>query len=100
MSFTKGPWRVGADLIGICLDYRDENGNMSKDSFVSANGWAKTVCRINHSQYIKDQSEANASLIAASPLMYEMLERLEKYHLDASCSTAVQNLLAKARGET
>jgi hypothetical protein len=69
--FTSGPWRVGADLTGICVDWRDENGNSSSECF-ARNGWAKTVAKITHASFAGiDEHVANARLIAAAPDLYD-----------------------------
>lgn len=85
---TPGPWRVGADLVGICVDWRDESGNATKECF-SRNGYVKTVARITHSPFADiEQHCANARLMAASPDLLTALISAE-YWLTAAlnCET-------------
>ncbi len=67
IQHTRGPWCVGADLRAVIVDWRDANGNQSRDATTS-NGWAKTVAKIPHGTWASvSEHVANARLMAAAP---------------------------------
>ena len=106
---TPGPWRVGTDLRAVCVDWRDERGNLSRDA-ITRNGWAKIVAKIPHGTWASvSEHVANARLIAAAP---GLLSALESYMFaeeidDADVRQAelavtrqdARAAIAKARGE-
>lgn len=104
-GFTRGPWRVGADLTGIVVDWRDQDGNCDREC-ATKNGWAKTVAKVTHASFA-DVAEhvANAHLIAAAPELYEVVEcgfALLSKGLDPRLDNLIdkaKSAIAKARGE-
>lgn len=80
-KFTKAPWKIqddGYGLIGVL--FRKGYGVL-----------------VGHKD---NESISNAHLIAAAPEMYGMLERILKpYGREDISDDAIENLLAKARGE-
>lgn len=73
-KYTPRPWSVGAGFEKIITDYRDERGNMTDDNWLKG-GWAKSVCTVKYSSWMKDdEGLANAHLIAAAPDLLEALE--------------------------
>lgn len=95
-KYTEGPWLLGCDLTRVILDYRDESGNSTKDCLISSNGWAKSVCKINHSQYIQHESVANGRLIAQAPAMHKELKKILKGVIDYP---AIWKILDRVEGE-
>ena len=91
-KFTKGEWKLKPTDFHMEFELTtDERVEDSKVSIVTID-----TC---YSGYIGDEQKANANLIAAAPLMYEMLKRLSEKQWDASEEEEIENLLAKARGE-
>ena len=63
---TKGPWRVGANLTGICTDNGDD---------FTANGWAKCVAKVTAPEWMgSTESFHNAKLIAAAPRLFDLVK--------------------------
>lgn len=91
---TKGEW----------LTYADYSGAVASIVIQWKNHTVKAVCDIN--QELKE-SEANAHLIAASPLLYEalkgILDKQDDYQVYYSLSGQVwidiENAIAKAEGK-
>lgn len=62
-AHTPTPWRVGADLTGICVERRDEHGNSTPEAY-TRNGWAKTVAKVTHGSWAPvNEHVANARFI-------------------------------------
>ena len=106
-AWTAGPWRVGADLTGICIGWPGEEDSLSPECF-SKNGYAKTIAKVTHSPWA-DVTEhvANARLISAAPDLYGALERCalvlagEVSHKSGLVDAleAARAALTKARGQ-
>jgi len=89
-NFTKGDWVV---------DYKGTIGTVK--ALVDAEyNITPTVAayQITPSIIHNNEAEANAHLIAAAPLMYELIERIGKSEQVWSMEE-IQELLTKARGE-
>lgn len=83
-KFTQGPWATG----GLCPSRIYGKQRDDKNVLIAATG------------SVLQNSGANAHLIAAAPEMYGMLERILKpYGREDISDDAIENLLAKARGE-
>lgn len=88
-KFTRGEWRIRGDEIGI-----------ADSSDTQSYGMMNFICHVDTYDFGKEQSEANAHLIAAAPEMYELLEYIKQYHCcDSDLCNSIIELLAKARGE-
>lgn len=99
-KFTPGPWKVSIN-------------SAESPTVIPANGDYDTGWRgdeylnISAGFELTDTTVANASLIAAAPEMYKMLDNIKGYvewqEIDNSCesgmSESIEKLLAKARGE-
>ena len=98
-KWTPGPWATGK---------RTKNGYRKIDTFGLRSdphyGLAKVVIELDGEPY--KEGDANASLIAAAPDLYEALNRLlANYRADGSEASTrdieiARSALAKARGET
>ncbi len=85
-KFTRGPWRVGADVPpGIDASVNDQSG-------MSLARIRRTPGRV--------QMAANAHLIAAAPELYEALKEQVDECFDELCEMCARHeaILAKARG--
>ena len=91
-KFTKGEWGVVRSDGYHGFYVEDSNGYTVADLYFMSKTSGLSV---DHG----DNPEANAHLISAAPLMYEMLKRLSAKQWDASEEEEIENLLAKARGE-
>ena len=89
MTHTQGPWRVTG-----------ESGNDSESEIIEASdktiAWtASSYDDVDGEEYISDEDRANATLIAASPLMYEAITRflyvLEKSDVCDFCTEDENN---------
>ena len=107
-AWTAGPWRVGADLIGICIAWPGEEDSLSPECF-SRNGYAKTVAKVTHAPWAGiAEHVANARLIAAAPDLAEALASLvglarmrgpDHLHEYGALLDLADAALAKARGQ-
>jgi len=62
---TPGPWRVSADGLRICTDYRDENGNDRPDSYTRG-GHPKVIATLSDASWRSFEDRvADAKAIAA-----------------------------------
>lgn len=94
---TPGPWRVGADLTGICLERTDANGNATPEG-CTRNGWAKTVAKVTHASWADiGEHVANAHLISASPELLRDCERLASLLEDHDLAGGPNGWVAQAR---
>jgi len=84
--FTKGPWFIS------------EHQMIKSESSKTATG-AISVPGISCPMYKCEEAEANASLIAAAPEMYEMLQRACRMFSGTEFAGRAEVLLAKARDE-
>jgi hypothetical protein len=103
-KFSKGPWSVGYNCYNVTAD----EGNMN---VCDIRGWGYLTGQGSLALEPKDAvkiQNSNAHLIAASPELYEALEKcLEVFYCGRSKDSAAYNeaqrltklALAKARGE-
>lgn len=81
-KFTKGKWSVGiGKLEGGVVDEQDE-----------------LICDPSGGRF-EEEAKANASLIAAAPEMYALLEDLLDRFRNDEFAPEIEKLLKKARGE-
>lgn len=102
---TPGPWRVGADLIRVHPNWRDEHGNAARESF-HRNGFAKTIASVGKEDgdwRPIEQQVADARLIASAPDLLAQLEfavRGLALIIEGSAQLdAMRAAIAKARGQ-
>ncbi len=91
LKITKGEWVV--DNAGDVIIKGSDGGV----SFPARDG---TIASINDGEYIENDNEHDAHLIAAAPDMYAMLKNVfDNYETDTHLDNQITVLLAKARGE-
>lgn len=100
-AHTPTPWRVGADLTGICVERRDEHGNSTPEAY-TRNGWAKTVAKVTHGSWAPvDEHVANARFIVHAVNCHDELlrdcERLASLLEDHGLAGGPNGWVAQAR---
>lgn len=82
---TKGPWGVGADLIRIHPNWRDDHGNMAA-ACVHRNGYIKTIASVGKEdgdwRDILEQTGDAALIVAAVNSLPALLDEIERLRLE------------------
>lgn len=101
-KFTKGPWigKSGSGKWPSMGAWSVDNDTAGSHSAVAISSKKGVVCLVVQKGLGDSPMDENASLIAAAPEMYEMLEEiLRVYEMDYDDTNKAMKLLAKARGE-